>query len=111
MVSHLRTWFSRLSEPANYAARAPATFAAAIAEPWGEINAAHPFREGNTIEAYMVWTQLEAACQVAAAETLGAVPPHRVNWERIALILGTTEAEARTAWRLEPHTGHDNQTL
>ncbi|MDR1264679.1 MAG: Fic family protein [Propionibacteriaceae bacterium] len=61
MVSHLRTWFSRLNESTDYAALAPATFAAAIAEPWGEINAAHPFREGNTRAQVAFFAQFAAA--------------------------------------------------
>ncbi|MDR2564547.1 MAG: Fic family protein [Bifidobacteriaceae bacterium] len=61
MVAHLRTWFARLVEPADYAAMSPAVFAGAIAEPWGEINAAHPFREGNTRAQVAFFTQFAAA--------------------------------------------------
>ncbi len=61
MVSHLLMWFERLNEPTDYAAMKPSEFAAAIAEPWGEINAAHPFREGNTRAQIMFFTQFAAA--------------------------------------------------
>jgi hypothetical protein len=81
----------------------------AFAELARELTGEVPDPRENTVEAYMVWAQLEAACQVAAAEALGAVPPHLVDWERIALALGVTEAEARGAWRLDPH--HPDQTL
>jgi hypothetical protein len=83
----------------------------AFAELARELIGAVPDPRENTADAYMVWTRLEAACQVAAAETLGGVPPHLVDWERIALILGVAEAEARAAWRLEPHhPDHHDQT-
>jgi cell filamentation protein len=72
MVSHLRAWFSRLNEPADYAALPPAAFAAAIAEPWGEINAAHPFREGNT------------RAQVAFFAQFAAAHGHFLDYERFA---------------------------
>ena len=61
MVAHLRAWFARLNEPTNYEAMRPAEFAAAIAEPWGEINSAHPFREGNTRAQVIFFTQFAAA--------------------------------------------------
>ena len=38
----------------------PGEFATAIAEPWGEINAAHPFREGNTRTQVIFFTQFAA---------------------------------------------------
>jgi cell filamentation protein len=72
MVSHLHIWFSRLSEPADYAAMAPAAFAAAIAEAWGEVNAAHPFREGNT------------RAQVAFFAQFAAAHGHFLDYERFA---------------------------
>ncbi|MDR2973508.1 MAG: Fic family protein [Propionibacteriaceae bacterium] len=61
MVSHLQMWFARLNEPTNFATMRPNEFATAIAEPWGEINAAHPFREGNTRAQIMFFTQFTAA--------------------------------------------------
>jgi cell filamentation protein len=60
MVSHLLMWFTRLNEPTDYASMRPSEFAAVIAEPWGEINAAHPFREGNTRAQIMFFTQFTA---------------------------------------------------
>ena len=61
MVAHLEMWFSRLNEPIAYQAMRPAEFAAAIAEPWGEINSAHSFREGNTRAQVIFFTQFAAA--------------------------------------------------
>ncbi|MDR1078072.1 MAG: Fic family protein [Propionibacteriaceae bacterium] len=60
MVEHLTTWFARLNEPTDYVGMGPDEFAAVIAEPWGEINAAHPFREGNTRAQIMFFTQFTA---------------------------------------------------
>ncbi|MDR2374570.1 MAG: Fic family protein [Bifidobacteriaceae bacterium] len=60
MVSHLRTWFARLKELSDHTNLDGRAFAVAIAEPWGEINAAHPFREGNTRAQVMFFTQLAA---------------------------------------------------
>jgi cell filamentation protein len=62
MVSHLHMWLGRLNNPSGYAGMKPGEFAAAIAEPWGEINAAHPFREGNTRTQVMFFTQFAAEC-------------------------------------------------
>ena len=39
----------------------PAEFAGAVAEPWGEINSAHTFREGNTRSQVIFFTQFAAA--------------------------------------------------
>jgi cell filamentation protein len=61
MTAHLRLWFGKLNQPSGYARMRPSEFAAAIAEPWGEINAAHPFREGNTRAQVMFFTQFAAA--------------------------------------------------
>ncbi|MDR2566720.1 MAG: hypothetical protein LBC97_11850 [Bifidobacteriaceae bacterium] len=55
----------------------------------------------DTVGAFMVWTQLEAACGLAAAETLKAVPAHHLDWERIGLVLGVTASEARHRWEPE----------
>jgi cell filamentation protein len=62
MISHLDTWFARLSEVREADGMNPGGFARAIAEPWGEINVAHPFREGNTRAQVVFFTQLTAAC-------------------------------------------------
>ena len=72
MVAHLTMWFARLNEPAGYEAMRPAEFAAAIAEPWGEINSAHPFREGNTRTQVIFFTQF------------AAVRGHFLDFERFA---------------------------
>ena len=61
MVAHLEMWFVRLNEPTAYETMRPAEFATAIAEPWGEINSAHPFREGNTRVQVIFFTQFAAA--------------------------------------------------
>jgi len=61
MVAHLKMWFARLNEPTVYEAMRPTEFAVAIAEPWGEINSAHPFREGNTRAQVIFFTQFAAA--------------------------------------------------
>jgi cell filamentation protein len=61
MVSHLLTWFGRLNTPTDYPEMGAGEFAAAIAEPWGEINAAHPFRESNTPTQVMFFTQFAFA--------------------------------------------------
>jgi cell filamentation protein len=57
MASHLQMWFTRLGGESGYADMKGTEFAAAIAEPWGEINAAHPFREGNTRAQVFFFTQ------------------------------------------------------
>ena len=61
MVAHLNMWLARLNAPTSYQAMRPGEFAAAIAEPWGEINSAHPFREGNTRTQAIFFTQFAAA--------------------------------------------------
>jgi cell filamentation protein len=61
MLAHLRAWLGRLNEVPGYPEMSPSEFAAAIAEPWGEINAAHPFREGNTRAQVMFFAQFAAA--------------------------------------------------
>jgi len=62
MLSHLTMWFARLNDRCDeYPDMRPRDFAAALAEPWGEINAAHPFREGNTRAQVMFFTQFAAA--------------------------------------------------
>ena len=61
MVAHLDMWFTRLNESADYVAMRSTEFAAAIAEPWGEINSAHPFREGNTRTQVIFFTQFAVA--------------------------------------------------
>jgi len=61
MMAHLQMWFARLNEPTGYQTMRPSEFAAAIAEPWGEINSAHPFREGNTRAQVIFFAQFAAA--------------------------------------------------
>jgi len=61
MVTHLQMWFVRLNEPSDYETMRPSEFAAVIGEPWGEINSAHPFREGNTRAQVIFFTQFAAA--------------------------------------------------
>lgn len=48
MTEHFDLWIRRLHDGGDYAAMSPGEFAATIAEPWGEMNVAHLFREGNT---------------------------------------------------------------
>ena len=48
MTEHFDLWARRLHRMNDYAAMSPGEFSAAIAEPWGEMNVAHLFREGNT---------------------------------------------------------------
>ena len=48
MVEHFDSWIRRLHARGDYASMDPGEFATAIAEPWGELNVAHLFREGNT---------------------------------------------------------------
>jgi hypothetical protein len=47
MTHHFDTWVDRLHQSVAINMSGP-EFATAIAEPWGEINIAHLFREGNT---------------------------------------------------------------
>lgn len=48
MIEHFDLWVRRLHARDGYATMNAAEFATAIAEPWGELNVAHLFREGNT---------------------------------------------------------------
>lgn len=59
MESHLKDWFARLNQIRGEALDA-AAFASSLAEPWGEINAAHPFREGNTRAQVFFFAQFAA---------------------------------------------------
>jgi hypothetical protein len=68
---------------------------AALAE---DLVGAVPDPTEDTVEAFMIWTQLEAACGLAAAETLRAVPAHHLDWEWIGSVLGTTARDARHRW-------------
>jgi cell filamentation protein len=47
MCDHFDLWVRRL-HAGDLGAMTPAEFAEAIGEPWGELNTAHLFREGNT---------------------------------------------------------------
>lgn len=48
MVEHFDLWIRRLHAGGDYASMNANELAASIAEPWGELNVAHLFREGNT---------------------------------------------------------------
>jgi fido (protein-threonine AMPylation protein) len=62
MVEHLARWLGKLrGSAANYTAMTPEAFAAALAEPWNEVNAAHPFREGNTRAQLFFFAEFTAA--------------------------------------------------
>ena len=60
-MAHLEMWFARLNDLTSYQTMRPVEFAAVISESWGEINSAHPFREGNTRTQVIFFTQFAAA--------------------------------------------------
>lgn len=58
MAPHLDRQVSRLHSYGDMSDESPRDFAEKIAEPWGEINVAHIFREGNTRAQIAFFTKL-----------------------------------------------------